>query len=290
MRRALTLLATLLTLGTAAAQEAPGWDWGPVSLKIWDNGTAPHSNGITTPEVWIDEGHVGNTSTARLTIYTADPAKATGQAVVICPGGGYRNLSITKEGSHMAQWFARNGITAAVLQYRMPEGRYEVPLEDAEEALRLLRKSTAGSCDAVGIAGCSAGGHLAAMVSTLGRERPDFTILFYPVITGERGLCHEGSFDALLGAERTAGETVRFSLETRIDSATPPALLLHSDNDTVVPTINSTRYYNALKASGIEASMHIYPAGGHGWGMREDFPFRDQWRAAVIEWLGTLGK
>ena len=192
----------------------------------------------------------------------------------------------------MAQWFAANGITAAVLKYRMPNGHPEVPLEDAERAVRILAGLEAGATgfttDRVGIVGFSAGGHLAAMTSTIARTKPAFAILFYPVISGEAGIRHRGSFDNLLGADRSDSLTARYSLEKCVSAETPPTLLLLSDDDTVVPPANSTRYYDALKANGVKASMHIYPSGGHGWGIRDSFPYKEQWQQAVLEWLKGL--
>lgn len=262
-----------------------------VTLKIWDNASAPHSNGITTPETETQRNRIGNTSSAELYLFPADTARSTGQAVVICPGGGYTRLAMDHEGYRMARWFAANGITAAVLKYRMPNAHPEVPLEDAEQALRILMGLEAGAtgftAERVGIVGSSAGGHLAAMVSTMARTRPAFAILFYPVITGEEGKCHKGSFDNLLGRERSAEQTAFYSLENRVDASTPPTLLLLSDDDRSVPPVSSTRYYDALKEQGIAASMHIYPSGGHGWGIRDNFPYREQWQQAVLEWLRT---
>ena len=288
-RSALSLMALALTFG-ASAQPAKEPAKAPDRvLKIWDNTTAPHSNGIATPEKSVDAGRVENVSEATLSIFKADPSVATGQAVVICPGGGCVRLAMEHEGYQMARWFAANGITAAVLKYRMPNGHCEVPLEDAEQALRIMTGLVAGAegftSDRVGIAGCSAGGHLAAMTSTMGAVRPAFSILFYPVITGEAGRCHKGSFDSLLGTDRTEEQTAYFSLQNRVTETTPPALLLLSDNDRTVPPISSISYYNALKAHGIAASMHIYPSGGHGWGIRTEFPYRAEWQRAVLDWL-----
>lgn len=132
MKRTLPLITTLLLMtATASAQ-----DYGQTAtLKIWDNTTAPHSNGITTPETEKEPNRVRNTSEATLYIFPADKAKATGQAVVICPGGGYGMLAMDHEGYEMAKWFAANGITGAVLKYRMPNHHPEVPLEDAVQAL-----------------------------------------------------------------------------------------------------------------------------------------------------------
>ena len=133
-RIATTLTALLLMAGTATAQ-----DYGQArTLKIWDNKTAPHGNGIATPEREPEKNRLTDVSEAVLYIFPAAPEKATGQAVVICPGGGYVKLCIDYEGYEMAQWFAEHGITAAVLKYRMPNGHPEVPLEDVEQALRIL--------------------------------------------------------------------------------------------------------------------------------------------------------
>ena len=204
MRRPHTLLATLLlAAGTAAAQ-----DYGQAAtLKIWDNKTAPHGNGIATPEREPEKNRLTDVSEAVLYIFPADPAKATGQAVVICPGGGYVKLCIDYEGYDMAKWFAANGITGAVLKYRMPNHHPEVPLEDAVQALRIMAGLEAGAtgytADKVGIVGSSAGGHLAAMASTIGSFKPAFSVLFYPVITAVQGKRHQGSFINLLNEQRT---------------------------------------------------------------------------------------
>lgn len=283
-RTTLFILPFLLMSISASAQ-----DYGQTAtIRIWDNTSAPHSNGITSPEVEPEPNRVANTSTAMLYLFPADTARATGLGVVICPGGGYTRLAIDHEGYQMAQWLAANGITAAVLKYRMPNGHPEVPLEDAEQALRLLRGDVAGAegftCPTVGIMGFSAGGHLAAYASTVGAVRPDFSLLFYPVITARPG--HQGSFDNLIGKEnRTTEDDARYSLESRVTDQTPPALLLLSDDDRSVPPVSSTRYYNALKEHGIEASMHIYPTGGHGWGFHDDFRYKAQWQAALLDWL-----
>ena len=273
---------------TASAQ-----DYGQArTLKIWDNKTAPHDNGIATPEREPEKNRLTDVSEAVLYIFPAAPEKATGQAVVICPGGGYVKQCIDYEGYEMAQWFAEHGITAAVLKYRMPNGHPEVPLEDVEQALRIMMGLEAGAtgftADKVGIVGSSAGGHLAASASTLARTKPAFSILFYPVITAVQGKRHQGSFINLLSEQRTPEQDAAYSLESRVTADTPPAILLLSDDDKTVPPVNSTLYYNALKAHGIEASMHIYPSGGHGWGMNPKFRYYDDWQKATLDWLSTL--
>lgn len=288
------LILTAMMLAATVAAHAQFGDE-TLALRIWDNSTAPHSNGLDGSGVAMDAERVSLNTVAELFVYAPDAGKRIDMAVVICPGGGYQYLSMENEGSKVAKWLAANGITAAVLKYRMPAGHPEVPLEDAEAAVRIMRGATSLSpemdkyvCSRVGVAGFSAGGHLAAYVSTMGVVRPDFTILFYPVITGETGRCHAGSFDNLLGRERTAQLTEAYSLENRVDTQTPPAIILVSDDDRGVPPVSSTRYYNALKEHGTPASLHIYPAGGHGWGMRDTFPWHDEWRAAVMDWLSRL--
>lgn len=293
MNRNLRFFATLLLMSMVLSSlAAMAREYGQAAtIRLWDNASAPHSNGIATPEKGMDACRPSNISVAELYVYPADAAKATGQGVIICPGGGYAVLAFDYEGYEVAQWLAAHGITAAVLKYRMPNGHPEVPLEDAEQALRLLRGEVPGAegftCRKVGILGFSAGGHLAAMASTMGAVRPDFSVLFYPVITAHPG--HQGSFDNLVGKERRSAETdVRYSLEHRVTEQTPPALLLLSDDDTVVPPVSSTRYYNALKEKGVKASMHIYPTGGHGWGFHDDFRYKAQWQQAVLDWLEHL--
>lgn len=290
MQRTLaTLTALLLMAGAATAQ-----DYGQAqTLKIWDNAAAPHNNGIATPEREPEKNRLFDVSEAALYIFPAAPEKATGQAVVICPGGGYVKLCIDYEGYEMAQWFAGHGITAAVLKYRMPNGHPEVPLEDVEQAIRIMKGLEPGSkftADKVGIVGSSAGGHLAASASTLARTKPAFSILFYPVITAEKGKGHQGSFNALLGDKRSAETDTWYSLQNRVTKETPPTLLLLSDDDRVVPAVNSTLYYNALKDNGVKASMHIYPTGGHGWGIRKNFKYREQWQQAALDWLREINK
>ena len=269
-----------------------------LTIKLWDNATAPHSNHLTGGKK--DEGGVrySNTTEARLYIYEADPAKATGQSVVICPGGGYWLVAIGHEGHDFGKWLAENGVTAAVLMYRMPNHRPEVPLEDAAEALRYMKEeyAPAHGITSVGIMGFSAGGHLAAATAVGALEyngdkshraslRPDFAVLFYPVITGDALYAHKGSFDNLLGSDRTAELTDRYSAEKLVSEKTPATFMALSDDDGGVPPANSIRFYNALKEHKRPASIHIYPSGGHGWGFRDSFKYKSQWQQSLLEWL-----
>lgn len=262
------------------------------TIKIWDNATAPHSNNITKAEV-IKNEVISNTTETVLYIFEADKAKATGQAILVCPGGGYSCVCIEWEGYKVAKWLASQGITAGVLKYRLPNGNAIVPLEDTIEALRTMRKlapELGYDAAKVGMMGGSAGGHLTGYISNFAPigERPAFAIMFYPVITSEEGYCHKGSFDHLLGKQATERERAYYSLETRVTKNTPPTLILTSDNDTLVPTVSSTRYYNALRKHGVKASMHIFPGGYHGFCMHEDVAFYELWQTLLMDWLKGL--
>lgn len=309
MQRLLPLLALLTLLATGARaqatvpaekpaqkKEAAAEPQQPLVVKLWNNQTAPHSNGLEGPEQHSGPqgANLTNVTEAELLVFQADARKATGAAVLICPGGGYRFLSMKGEGLEVGRWFASQGITAAVLKYRLPNGHSEVPLEDVREGLRMLRDlGEALYIDParVGVLGSSAGGHLAGCASTLvpDDEKPGWAVLFYPVVTSDPALAHKGSFDNLLGAERTAAQSAAWSLERCITAATPPTMLLLSDDDRVVDPLNSLRYYEALKAQGIPASMHIYPTGNHGWCFNAAFPYKEQWHRLVLDWLRGLG-
>lgn len=261
----------------------------PRIVPIWNNASAPHDNGLRGDETEFGLRFIGNVTEAVLYIYPAAPDKATGQAAVICPGGGYEFVSMEHEGDAFARWIAEQGITAAVIKYRMPNHHPEVPLEDVEQALRVMKGEIPGaeelSVQRVGIIGFSAGGHLAAMAATVGRVRPDFTVLFYPVITAAKGLAHEGSFDNLLGRERTEELNARYSLENRVTETTPPTILFLADDDDCVPALNAVSFYRALKEHGVAASLHIYPSGQHGWGILDRFPYKSAWQSALTDWL-----
>ena len=274
-----------------------------LTIKLWDNATAPHSNGLSGADKDEGEERVSNTNVAELFIYEADPAKATGQAVVICPGGGYRLLAMGHEGHQYAEWMAENGITTAVLKYRLPNTTPQVPMEDAAEALRYMREEYRGkaSIKQLGIMGFSAGGHLAAATavgclkangdtSARAALRPDFAVLFYPVITGNPSQMHKGSYDKLLGSDRTQELTDKWSPELVAGKDAPQTLLILSSDDATVPPINSTKFYNTLKELGVPASITILPSGGHGWGFRDTFKYKAIWQEAMLQWLASIQK
>lgn len=292
MKRLLTLLLLAAVMPALAQQYQFGQD---AYVKIWDDKDAPHSNGFVEKGVKEvnNNGFVYLTTSTELYIFKADPAKATGKAFVVIPGGGYGCVCATFEGYRVARWLAQQGITAAVLKYRLPNGHPEVPLEDAVEALRTMRKMADDlkiDPSKVGVMGSSAGGHLAAYVSTLApdEDKPNFTCLFYPVITSQEDVAHNGTFHNLVGHNASERERAYFSLETRVTKSTPPAIIFHSDADTVVPSVSSTRYYNALKKHGIKAELHIYPNGWHGWVMHPEYEQYERWQTALLEWVNML--
>lgn len=271
------------------------YSYGQKTIDLWKD-TPPSSNGITTPEVSEKDGWwITNISHPTLTIYSPVKEKNTGVAVIICPGGGYMGLAIQHEGEEFAEWLNTLGITGIVLKYRMPNKHKKIPLDDAWQAIRYARENAQAlniNPQKVGIAGFSAGGHLAATASTHYcfegiNTRPDFSILFYPVITMKIAT-HGGSKNNLLGDTPSESDIYMYSNETQINAHTPPAILLLSDDDDVVSPENSIGYYQALKQNNIPASMYIFPEGGHGWGMNKDFKYNKMMLSLLKEWLEVV--
>ena len=300
MKKYLVILFAAVVTSVATAQkpivlslEQSGAD--EIVENLWNNTTAPHSNGITADESINEKCELFNTTQTDLYIYKADPAVATGQAVVVVPGGGYRKVCIEYDGFGVAQYLRSIGITAVVVKYRLPNGHREIPFEDTLEAMRFLRKEGAKwGVDAaqVGILGSSAGGYLAAHISTVtaDAEKPAFAILVYPVISGTTRSTHHGTFGNMLGLSRTDAEQEYYSLENRVSPTTPPTLLLLADDDLTVPTIRSTRYYKALKYHGVKAAMHIFPSGGHGWAGHDEYRYAEPSKEAIADWLRLFKK
>ena len=284
----------ILIASTAMAQEQKKSNYyQDETILIWDNNKAPHSNGLEGEAYEATPYRLVNTTKAQLYVYNADPAKATGQAVVICPGGGYAKLSMDQEGYLMAQWLAKNGIAAFVLEYRLPNGHKEVPLEDTVEAIRIVRKKAKKfNIDPakVGVMGFSAGGHLAASVSNIPpvEERPNFSILFYPVVIANHYTSHSGSFRNLLGKGFSQADADEFSMDKLASENTPPTILLLSDDDTTVPAAGAAMYYTSLRYHGVRAAMYVFPEGKHGWGNYDKFSYQKEWQHLLLRWLKEL--
>ena len=257
-------------------------------LPLWPAG-APNSNGLTGTEEDLEGGRVANVIKPSITVYKAD--KPNGMAIIMCPGGGYARLAMNHEGHDMAPWLNAQGITYIVLKYRMPNGHYEVPLSDAEQAIRLVRQHAKEwniRPDRIGIMGASAGGHLAASLATLynsNETRPDFQILFYPVISMVPGVTHGGSRKNLLGNNASQELEDKYTLEKQVNERTPQAFIMLSADDGAVPPANGIHYFEALLQHQVPATLHVYPTGGHGWGFRDAFTYKRQWTGELEKWL-----
>lgn len=281
MKKIITLGFIFLCMGLSAQQV--------IEIPVWPKG-APESNELTGPELTPEEGRIENVSVASFKIYPADKTKNTGIAILICPGGGYSRHAAFHEGTQFAEWYAENGITGIVMKYRLPNGHSGVPLSDVQEAMRIIRSRAAewGINPAkIGVSGFSAGGHLASTLLTHfdQESRPDFGILFYPVITMDETFTHMGSRLNLLGKTPDAGLVELYSNEKQIKEDTPPVLLLLSDDDKAVVPKNSTLFYNGLKEKDIPAAIYVFPEGGHGWGFRDNFHYHEQVKNLVLNWI-----
>ena len=260
-------------------------------IDLWPDG-APTDNGQTGPE--RDMGNFASNIT-KPTLSFFIPKKPNGMAVIVCAGGGYSSVWYGTEGYANAPTYTDRGITCIVLKYRLPNGHPEVPLDDVHEAFRIVRSRAAElGIKKVGVAGHSAGGHLAAMAATKYEnavQRPDFQILYYPVITAEPDFSHEGSIINLVGRNNINKKNIdEYSNEKHVTPDTPPAFIMANTDDDVVPVRNSIEYYNALKANGVPAALNIYQEGGHGWTDHLDFPYRDQWMDTLGKWLDRLSE
>ncbi|WP_246859344.1 alpha/beta hydrolase [Spirosoma sp. KCTC 42546] len=279
-------------------------------IKLWPDDAIPNSIAgakITEKSETDANGilRISNVSMPTLTAYIPAKGKGTGAAVMICPGGGYGILAASHEGSDIARWFNEMGVAAFVLKYRLPNpeimtNQQEVPLMDAMQGMILIRQSAGryGIDPAkIGVMGFSAGGHLAATLATHYNRgpkaselaKPNFAILLYPVITfGEKA--HTGSRDKLLGKLNTSPELIAYySNELQVTPQTPPTFLVHAENDKGVPVENSISFYLACLKNEVPAEMHLYPTGGHGFGMRTaKFGSLNTWPDACKAWLTAL--
>lgn len=255
-------------------------------ILIWDENPLEQSEAKSTRVKAQDF-----TKDPAITVYT--PKSPTGKTVLMCPGGGYSHQASAHEGHDMADWFNAQGITYAVLKYRLPYGDNTIPLADAEQAMRILRKYAevlGVNPSQIGIAGASAGGHLASTLAThysSKETRPDFQILFYPVVSMDADKTHMGSRKNLLGESPSDQLVKLYSNELQVTPDTPMAFIMLSSDDGAVPPANSIDYYTALLTNKVKASLHAYPSGGHGWGFRDKFPFKHQWTGELEKWLAT---
>jgi len=297
------LRATAFLLFCITIHSATSFAEQPV-IKLWPS-SMPGAKTIQ-PETEEPKDRINHVSEPTLTVYLPEKATATGMAVVVCPGGGYKRLAIGHEGWDVAEWLNSLGIAAFVLKYRMYDFGHPAPLQDAQRAVRIVRSRAAEwdiDADKIGIMGFSAGGHLASSAIThfnwesypaqdkldTASARPDFGILVYPVISMQEDITHKGSKRNLLG-ENPDKELADFmSNELQITTETPPTFLIHTTDDTAVPVENSIRFYEGLKKAGVPAEMHIYKHGRHGVGLGTGHGAVSTWPGVCAEWLKGLG-
>lgn len=294
-------VAVISAAGMAQNSILPLWENDPPNYQeagevtIWDTSDVVRVRLVQHPDI---------------AIFLPSKKNATGEAVVICPGGGYKRLAYDWEGSDIARWFNSQGIAAFVLKYRLPGSKsnitpYKSPLLDAQRALRLVRFNAAKwNIDParIGIMGFSAGGHLASTLSTHydGGDpantdpvdqvscRPDFSILVYAVISLSDEFTHPGSRTVLLGENPDPDLVTYFSNDLQVTTDTPPAILIHSEDDQSVPVENSLAYFRALRANKITSELHVYPYGGHGYSLAIGKGHLSTWPDRVIEWIKYL--
>lgn len=262
---------------------------------------APHNGLPLTLPLWEKDTPLAGEALPglpRLTLYLPSEDLKSGQAVIVCPGGGYGMLSVPKEGHRIARFLGSHGHAAAVLENRYAPYRHPAPLIDAQRAIRTVRHhADAWQIDPaqIGIMGFSAGGHLAGSAATLPcaeeglvrdsidaqGSRPDFAILVYPVISLTHHCAHIGSRDNLLGEDAETELAAELSLENAVTGQTPPTLLIHTNEDAAVPSEHSVLFYQALRKHQVPAELHVYEKGGHGIGLADNHP----WGKAALRWL-----
>ena len=266
----------------------------------------PNSIPTTLPErkTYNEAGQLSALSRVimpRLLVYR--PVTANGTSIILCPGGGYRNLNIENV-RFIAQRLNKLGITAFILTYRLPADSLMVDrsigaLQDVQQALRLVRLRAAEwglLTDRVGLWGSSAGGHLAAMAATHTHKsytpnkdtlnvKPDFLVLAWPVVSFRPKVAHRGSMKNILGEQPTERQIADFSPDEQVTSTTPPTFLVHASDDPSVPATNSILFYEALKKKGVSAELHIYEKGGHGFGI--DPNVKNTWMTQLEVWLSN---
>jgi len=283
-----------------------------IILPLWPKDKIPnHIESDEKEEFFVHDGiqMYSKVQEPILAVYLPAAQNATGEAMLIFPGGGYQVLAYDWEGTDIAKFFNGKGIAGIVVKYRLPSSisqkdKHLVPLIDAQRAIRIVRsKASEFHIDPakIGILGFSAGGHLAATLGThfnekvyapideidKGSARPDFLALGYPVITfGE--MTHLGSKENLLGDNPITEKADYFSNEKQVSTDTPPTFLFHATDDKAVPVENSLLFYQALKDKGVSATMHIYPKGGHGFSLARSNMHLRTWTERLFEWMESL--
>lgn len=246
---------------------------------------------------------IANVTSPTVMVFNPVKQDANKTAIIVCPGGGYARLASGHEGNEVAEAFNKIGVTVFVLKYRLPfdscmTNKEIVPLQDLQQTIKLVRDRAAGfdiNPAMLGVIGFSAGGHLVSTGITKFSEsyientsntslRPDFAILGYPVISMDSAICHKGSRDNLLGKKAATAKLNLFSSDMQVTAQTPPTFLVHASDDKSVPVENSIRFYQALIKNKVNAELHIYQNGGHGFGLH-NATTSDAWFERATTWM-----
>ncbi|WP_090786890.1 alpha/beta hydrolase [Pedobacter sp. ok626] len=297
MKVILTLL--LLWAGALSAQEF---------IPLWSRGKMPNTKGVKLKDSIANE-RIYQVGTPGIYSFFPSSQDNKGAAVVICPGGGYERLAYVISGTQLAKWFNTMGISAFVLNYRLPNSpdlneREKGALQDAQRAIKIIRSNAEKwgiKTDKIGIQGSSAGGHLASMAGTFNDDissigdaldnvsaRPDFMILVSPVIDMGK-FAHKGSLKNLLGEKPTAEQIVKYSAQLQVTATTAPCFIVDAFNDKSVDPHNSLLFYQALLEHKVVSSLHIFPQGGHAIALRNNPGSAEMWTELCERWLIEMG-
>jgi acetyl esterase/lipase len=277
-------------------------------IVVWPKGQMPNSKGLKLNIEEKKEGTITQNPETELFAFLPPKADRKKMAVIIIPGGGYYKLTYNEGGFQIAKWLNTLGISAFVLNYRLPTSpdliRREIaPLQDIQASIKYIRKNAEQygiSTDQVGVIGTSAGGHLAATVSNISTDYtelkgdwesistiPNFAILISPVIDlGE--FAHVDSRKSLLGEDASQEKISEYSMQNRVTEKTPPTILFHAQNDKTVPVMNSILYYKAMTKNKVKGSLFIFPEGEHRIGITNKSELTDNWKKLCSDWLKSM--
>lgn len=277
-------------------------------IILWPKGEMPNSKILASKT--IKKKILAELQEPELFAFLPPIKERSKKSVIIVPGGGYSKLTYDEGAFQIAKWMNTLGISAFVLNYRLPTSpdliqKEIAPLQDIQAAIKYIRKNSAQwgiSPDQVGVVGTSAGGHLAAMVSNISKDYtelkgdwenissiPDFAILFCPVIElGE--YAHKGSRDSLLGENASPEKIKEYSMQNLVTDKTPPTILFHNQDDTAVPSMNSILYFKAMTKNKVKGAMFIFPKGGHRFFVTDKDPLNENWKKICADWLFTISK
>ena len=278
------------------------------AIPLWPDDKMPNSKGLHLPDSIIKE-FLFTTTSPKMYAYPASRENNTGAAILVVPGGGYLRLPADYSANATALFYQSKGINAFVLCHRLPGSRdlinpEKAPLQDAQRAIRMIRARAAEwgiDTSRVGVAGTSAGGHVASTlgthmedVSAIGDRldhfsyKPSFMVLVAAVISFQNDIAHKGSRERLIGSDPSAEMITAYSNELQVTKATPPAIMIHANDDRTVSSLNSVVFYEALRRAGVKSSLHIFPSGGHGYTVNMKVGAATMWPDIVVNWMKEM--